>query len=115
MVSLKRRIASVQVKMRKKQRDKEERQIFKLQEQRNKSLRDAGKALTLAKAREDAKDAALKRSQAKARLSATKNLRGKKLLSQVSSGGRKLLKDLRGAIEQKPSRRKGRKVAKRRK
>lgn len=106
MPSLKKRIADAQAKMRKRQRKKEEKEISKLQKQRNKALRDAKRSLALAKAREDAKDAALKKSQAKARLNATKNRRGKVLLGQLSKGGKRLLRDLRGRYEQKPARRK---------
>ena len=108
MGSLRRRIAEAQVKLRKRQRQKEEKEIEQLQKQRNKNLRKANQYLSKAKAKEDAKDAALKRSQAKARLNATKNQRGKALLAQVSSGGKSLMKDLRGAIEGKPARRKKR-------
>jgi len=108
MGNLKRRVARVQVKLRKRQRDKEEKEIRRLQEQRNKALKSANRSLAVAKAREDAKDAKLKKSQAQARLNATKNQRGKVLLSQATSRGKSLLKDLRGAIEQKPARRKKR-------
>ena len=114
MGSLKRRIAETQVKLRNRQREKEEDEIQRLQKQRNKSLREAERYLTKAKVKEDAKDAALKRSQAKARLNATKNLRGKAILASLSKGSKSLLKDLKGAIEQKPVRRKRKSTKKRR-
>ena len=106
MGSLKRRIGETRVKLRNRQRQKEEKEIERLQEQRNKSLKEANQYITRAKAKEDAKDAALERSKAKARLNASKNQRGKALLSSLSKGSKVLLKDLRGRIEQKPARRK---------
>ena len=114
MGSLRRRIAEAGVKLRKKQRQKEEKEIVRLQERRNKSLKEAQRHMDLARAREDAKDATLKKSQAKARLNATKNRRGKAMLSSLGRGGKVLLKDLRGRIEQKPARRRKKSVKKRR-
>lgn len=106
MPSLKRRIASVQVKLRKRQRDKEQKELNRLEMKRNKSLSDAKKNLAKAQAIEDAKDAALQKSQAKARLSAAKGNRGKKLLEQLKSGSKILLRDLRGKPERRSTRRK---------
>jgi len=118
MGSLKRRIGEAQVKLRKRQRQKEEKEIRRLQEQRNKALKSAERSLAVAKAREDAKDAAIKKSQAKARLNAVSNRRGKAMLSSLSRGSKVLVKTLRdageGLIEQKPARRRKKAIKKRR-
>ena len=106
MASLKRRIASTQLKMRKRQRDKEEKELKRLQEQRNRSLRSAKRNIALAKAQEDAKDAAMKNSQAKAKLSRGRRNSGSKLAGDLIRGGRKLLKDLQGKQERKSVKRK---------
>jgi len=113
MPSLKKRIAQAQVKLRRRQQAKEEKRIQQLQKQRNKALKDANRLIVKAQAREDAKDAQLQKSQAKARLSRTKNQAGKKALQQLGRGSAKLLKDLRGMQEKKSPRR--RKAAKKRK
>lgn len=88
-----------------------------MQEQRNKALKSAEHSLKIARAREAAKDAALKASKAKARLDATKNRRGKALASSLSRGGKVLFKSLRsageGLIEQKPARRRKRSIKRR--
>lgn len=115
MKSLKRRVAETRIKLRNRQRRKEEKEIERLQKKRNKDLKKAEQYLAKAKAGENAKDAALKKSQAKARLNATKNRRGKAILSSLSRGSKVLLKDLKGRIEQKPARRKRKSVKKRQK
>ena len=99
MPSLKRKIAIAKVELRTRQQNKEEKQIIKLQKQRNAALKKAGQHIAKAQAREDLKDAALKKSQAKARLNATKNRKGKKLTSNLKKQSGLLLKDLRGKVE----------------
>ena len=111
MPSLKRRIAQAQVNLRKRQQDKEERNLEKLQSQRNSSLKQAGRAIIIAQAREDAKDAALQNSEAKARLNRTKNQTGKRLLASLKQRGSKLIKDIqepsnKKAVKRKPAKRK---------
>lgn len=109
MGSLRSRIASTRVKLQERQRRKEEKELAQLQKQRNSDLLKAKQYLAKAEARESAKDAALKKSQAKARLNAASNRRGRALASQLSRGGKVLFKSLRsageGLIEQKPARR----------
>lgn len=105
MASLKRRIASTQVKMRRKQQDKEEKELLRLQAQRNKALRDAKIAIRKAQALENKKDAQLKKSQAKARLNRARRASGQVTLNSLISGGRKLLRDLQGKPERRNTKR----------
>ena len=105
MPSLKRRISAMKIKLIRKQRKSEEKEIERYQKQRNAALRQAKKSTKIAQAREDAKDAAMASSQAKARLNATKNLKGKALLASLKKSGGALAKDLKGFYEGKPNRR----------
>ena len=111
MPSLKRRISTMKIKLIRRQRKSEEKEIERYQKQRNTSLRQAKKHTEIAQAREDAKDAAMASSQAKARLNATKNLKGKELLSSLKKSSGALAKDLKGFYEGKSSRRTKRKAS----
>lgn len=87
-------IARAKVRARRIKRARDERELEKLQLQRNNYLKDAKRALILAKAKERTVDAKLQRTKAKASLSKYKNQSGKKLLSQLSSGFKSLQKNV---------------------
>ena len=98
---------------------KGEREIIKLNQQRNKALKDADTALRLAQAKENTKDAKAKRAKARGTTESFLRRQGSKagqsLLSGLSQGAGSLSKDLRKKVGDayKPKRRKKRKSTKR--
>ena len=91
---IKRTIARGRVKLRKAAREREEKQIKKLQLERNKNLRQAEASLRLAQAKEDAKDARLRRTKAREKEGRTSI----KLASSLKKSANKMFNDLGKSI-----------------
>jgi len=108
-MSIKKTIARGRVKLRKAAREREEKQIKQLQLERNKALRQAKTSLRLAQAKEDAKDARLRRTKAREK----ENKLSTRLASSLRKSANKMANDLGKSI--KKSAKKGLKAYKKRK
>ncbi|MBA7498649.1 hypothetical protein ES704_01386 [subsurface metagenome] len=101
-MTVKRKVAKVQIALRKRKREKEAKEIRKLGLERNKALGEAEKAMALAKAREDAREAKAKKARAEAPLKAerkARTLRRKKQAHKAVKGIIKTGKSLRKSMK----------------
>ena len=91
-MTIKRKVAKVQIALRKRKREKAAKEIRKLGLERNKALKKAEEAMKLAKAREDAREAKAKKARAEAPLKAARRARTLKRKKQAHKAVKSITK-----------------------